>query len=473
MYLRFSFQKSHLVAFALVLTIVSCRKEIDVQPVISKQSLLLDLPLAANDPRQDAKVLLGSKIYNDPNLSVNEGPVQLMVQSCASCHAESQGYAGFANKSISINGTTRRFIGGFGEGAFAGRFGERTPQTSAYATFSPKLNRPNSVDGNPNQENVFFGGLFWDGRATGHVLGSPAAEQAQGPFLSAMEQNHPSSLAVLKKIEQNLERYYTADRNNPLSTETLWERVWGSPLNVSDLSENDPKVKLEYDRLGYAIEAYEASNLVNKFSSKYDTYFNSNEDKKLLTKKEVDGMKYFQKYCNSCHTDQKGKDGSNPLFTDYGYYNIGVPATTHHPTEPGGTPHVDLGLGAFLASSENSAWLPYAEGAKGKFKTPTVRNVAKGELMPNGLPNRTYMHNGVFTSLEEVVHFYNTRAMKGEGWSKTAPKGMDPRKKTTPGFKVWPAPEYPATFNKKIGNMGFSTENELEIVAFMKTLTDK
>jgi len=475
MNLKFSFQKSHLVALAFVFTFISCKKDIDVQPVISKQSLLLDMPLAANDPRQDAKVLLGSKIYNDPNLSVNEGPVQLMVQSCASCHSESQGFVGFGNKVVTVNknGNTRRFIGGFAEGAFAGRFGERTPQSAAYATFSPKLFRPDNVDGKPNEENVFFGGLFWDGRATGHVLGSPAAEQAQGPFLSAMEQNHPSPLSVLKKIEQNLDRYYTADRNNPLSTETLWERVWGSPLNVSELSENDPKVKLEYDRLGFAIEAFEASNLVNKFNSKYDTYFNSNEDKKLLTKTEINGMKYFQKYCSSCHTDEKGNGGSNPLFTDYGYYNIGVPATTAHPTEPGGKPHVDLGLGAFLASSGNSAWIPYANGAKGKFKTPTVRNVAKGELMPNGLPNRTYMHNGVFNSLEEVVHFYNTRAVKGEGWSKTAPKGMDPRKNTTPGFKVWPAAEYPATFNKEIGNMGFKTEQELEIVAFMKTLTDK
>jgi cytochrome c peroxidase len=472
MNLKFSFQKSHFVAVALVFSIVSCKKDIDVQPVMNKQSLLLDLPLAANDARQDPKVLLGSKIYTDLNLSVSDGPTQLMVQSCESCHSGGQGFAGFGNKTATVNknGNTRRFIGGFAEGAFAGRFGGRTPPSAAYATFSPKLYRPDMHDGLPNTEDEFFGGLFWDGRATGHTLGSPAAEQAQGPFLSDMEQNHPSPLAVLKKIEQNLDRYYTLDRNNPLSTKTLWEEVWGTPLMVSDLSENDPKVKEEYNRLGHSIAAFEASNLVNTFSSKYDTYLNNNKNNKLLTKDELKGMGIFQKNCSSCHTTEKKKGGTNPLFTDYGYDNIGVPPTTVHPTW--GTLSVDLGLGAFLASSGNSAWLPYAEGAKGKFKTPTVRNVAKGELMSNGSPNRTYMHNGSLTSLEEVVHFYNTRSVKGEGWSKTAPKGSDPRKKSTTGFKVWPAAEYAATFNGEVGKMGMKTEEELQVVAFLRTLTD-
>jgi len=474
MNLKFSFQKSHLVAMLLVLSIVSCKKDIDVQPVLTKQSLLLDLPLAANDPRQDPKVLLGSKIYKDLNLSVNEGPTQLMVQSCETCHSQGQGFAGFGNKSYVVNSATRRFIGGFAEGAFAGRFGGRTPPSAAYGSFSPKLYRPDMHDGLPNTENEFFGGLFWDGRATGHTLGSPAAEQAQGPFLSDMEQNHPSPLAVLKKIQQNMDRYYTFDRNNPLSTKSLWEEVFGEPLNVSQITdEKNSTVEKEYNRLGFAIAAFEASNLVNTFSSKYDTYLNNNRDSKLLTKDEKKGMEIYQKNCNSCHPSEKEKGGTNPLFTDYGYDNIGVPPTTAHPTW--GTLPVDLGLGAFLANNNVPAmaqYAKYAEGAKGKFKTPTVRNVAKGELSSNGLPNRTYMHNGVFNSLEEVVHFYNTRTVKGEGWSKTAPKGADPRKKTTPGFRPWPAPEYPATFNGEIGNMGMKTEEELQVVAFLRTLTD-
>jgi hypothetical protein len=466
---NFSFKKSHLVAIALLFTVVSCNKDDDVQPNIGKNSFLLnEIPLAANDPRHSPKVMLGSKIFNDANLSVSENGQSLVVQSCASCHLEKQGYAGFANTTavVNKNGATRRFIGGFGEGAVAGKFGGRMPLSAAYASFSPKLYRPDMHDGLPNEENEFFGGNFWDGRATGHRLGLPTAEQAQGPFLNPVEQNHPSSHAVLLKIEQNLNQYYSAT-----PTETLWEQVWGSPLKVSELDPSDPKVQVEYDRLGYSIAAFEASSLVNKFSSKYDTYLNNNKDSKLMTKNEIEGMKLYQRYCNSCHPSEKGKDGQAPIFTDFGFDNIGVPPTTAHPVV--GTLPVDLGLGGFLARSNNPAWLPYAEGAKGKFMTPTVRNVAMGELTASGATNRSYMHNGVFTSLEEVVHFYNTRSGKGEGWSKTAPAGADPRKKTTPGFKVWPAPEYPATFNGEIGNMGMNATEELQIVAFMKTLTDK
>jgi cytochrome c peroxidase len=469
---NFSFKKSHLVAIALVFTVVSCNKDVDVQPNIGKNSFLLnEIPLAANDPRHSPKVMLGSKIFNDVNLSVSENGQSLVVQSCASCHLEKQGYAGYANTTITVNksGATRRFIGGFGEGSVAGRFGGRMPLSAAYASFSPKLYRPDMHDGLPNEENEFFGGNFWDGRATGHRLGMPTAEQAQGPLLNPVEQNHPSSHAVLLKIEQNLNQYYSAT-----PTETLWEQVWGSPLKVSDLDPSDPKVQVEYDRLGYSIAAFEASSLVNKFSSKYDTYLNKGEDKKLLTKSEINGMKLYKKYCNSCHPSEKEKGGGAPVFTDFGFDNIGVPPTTNHPVL--GTPPVDLGLGGFLEKTNIPAmaqYAKYAEGAKGKFMTPTVRNAAKGELSANGLTNRAYMHNGVFTSLEEVMHYYNTRSVKGEGWSKTAPKGADPRKKSTPGFKPWPAPEYPATFNGEIGNMGLKTEQELEIVAFMKTLTDK
>jgi cytochrome c peroxidase len=76
---------------------------------------------------------------------------------------------------------------------------------------------------------------------------------------------------------------------------------------------------------------------------------------------------------------------------------------------------------------------------------------------------KAYMHNGYLKSLKEVVHFYNTRDTL-------------PRCKTgAPGEKVrcWPEPEYPTTVNRKqLGNLGLSSEQEDQIVAFMKTLSD-
>jgi len=75
----------------------------------------------------------------------------------------------------------------------------------------------------------------------------------------------------------------------------------------------------------------------------------------------------------------------------------------------------------------------------GAFKTPTVRNAAI---------TAPYMHNGVFTTLEEVVDFYN----KGGG------KGL--------GYKVdnQTLPFEELKLNKK---------EESALVAFMKSLTDK
>jgi len=77
------------------------------------------------------------------------------------------------------------------EGSIPGRFGNRKPPSSAYATQSPIL----SVT-----KGLFVGGNFWDGRATGERLGSPSAEQALGPFLNPLEQALGSPPDVIGRI---------------------------------------------------------------------------------------------------------------------------------------------------------------------------------------------------------------------------------------------------------------------------------
>jgi cytochrome c peroxidase len=60
------------------------------------------------------------------------------------------------------------------------------------------------------------------------------------------------------------------------------------------------------------------------------------------------------------------------------------------------------------------------------------------------------MHNGVFKSLKEVVHFYNTRDVGN-----------------------WPPPEVPENVNTdELGDLGLTPEEEDAIVAFMETLSD-
>ncbi len=120
---------------------------------------------------------LGKHLFFDTNLSDPSG------QACAACHGPQVGYTG-PNAAISATGAVY-------EGAVPNRFGNRKPPTAAYAGDSPILH----YDGT-----TWVGGMFWDGRATGEVLGDPLAEQAQGPFLNPLEQNNASAQVVIDKV---------------------------------------------------------------------------------------------------------------------------------------------------------------------------------------------------------------------------------------------------------------------------------
>ena len=92
----------------------------------------------------------------------------------------------------------------------------------------------------------------------------------------------------------------------------------------------------------------------------------------------------------------------------------------------------------------------------GKHKVPTLRNVAKGA--EEGGFVKAYMHNGVFKSLKEVVHFYNTRDVPDAEWD-----GIP-----------WAESEVAENVNTQaeLGNLGLTDEEEDAIVAFLKTLSD-
>ena len=397
------------VALTLTCLAMACQKSVIQElPEISSSSVTI-----AGQSNLTPKELLGKMIYFDANLSEPVGR-----QACASCHLPDNGYTGFA--SLPLGGQFSGAVAGIGEGAFPGRFGNRRAPSFAYATFSPVFKMI--------EDNEFKGGLFWDGRATGLRLGIPAAEQALGPFVSLVEQNHPTSLDVLNKLK------------SPTYLE-LWQQVWGSPLSTA----NQQQIELNYDRVGLSIAAYEASKEVNPFSSKYDAYLRKETD---LTKEEKEGLALFNNdgKCFRCHLSE-GNANNPPLFTDFQYYNIGIPKNEQNPYYATNASFVDKGLGEFLQTSTNATWRNAAKNNMGKFKTPTLRNIAKGS-------NKRFMHNGVFTSLEQVVDFYNTR-------DDSKSRGR------------WPKPEYDDNLQKGwMGNQGLSKKQVSAIVAFMKTLND-
>ena len=159
------------------------------------------------------------------------------------------------------------------------------------------------------------------------------------------------------------------------------------PLSPADRVQVD----VEYDRLGIAIASFEHSSDVSEFSSKYDAYLNGVA---TLTLQEQLGltMSEGKANCAACHPNQ----GSRALMTDYTDDKIGVPANPLNPALIADPSFRDLGIGGFFGQP----------GEFGKEKVPTLRNLDKRGT-PGGA--KSFMHNGVFKSLEQVVHFYNAR----------------------------------------------------------------
>ncbi len=407
--------------------------------------LILLIPVASASTGLTDIEELGKAIFFDQSLSINQN------QSCADCHAPEEGWTGPISE---ING-----IGAVYEGSILGRFGNRKPPSAAYATVSPIFHM--------DKKGLFIGGNFWDGRATGEVLGNPAADQALGPFLNPLEQGLPDSACVVYRV-------CTASYTVP------FEDVWGAgscsiawPADIEYvcategttviLSEADrAKSDMNYGSIGLSIAAYEASSEVNAFTSKYDYTFTGMAK---LNKEEQKGFALFQGKgkCKLCHIS--GKDA---LFTDFTFDNLGLPKNPENPFysaeeafNPLGYDWVDMGLGDFLASRTDYA--DYADAHMGMHKVPTLRNV---DLRPSGDFVKAYGHNGYFKTLEGIVHFYNTRDVLPtcEG---------DFTEAEALAANCWPAPEVPENVNTaELGDLGLTPDEESAIVAFLKTLSD-
>jgi cytochrome c peroxidase len=453
---------------------------------LTEQSLLQQVAQASSLDLYHQITLLGKTEIYDVSLS------PLGDAACATCHAS---YTGFRGSTSLFNATTAAQPGGvpITNAVPPGpnfRIGPRNPPTYSYAPFVPILHY------NATQ-NSFYGGNFWDMRATGIMLTNPAAEQAQGPPVNPVEMGNIDTACVVWKA--SLTPYAS-----------LITLIWGAnsfainwPPNVAAIcatpgpppANNPFPVQLSdvdrgqsnstYGHMTMAMASYETSADVSPFSSKFDAYLAGNA---ALSATELAGYTLFngKAGCNQCHLSGNATGPLTgvtadvaPLFTDFTANNIGLPQNLALPyycestpdqfgytANPLGFAFVDLGVGAFLngtaaAPNPNTLqWKQLAPFFNGTFKTATLRNVDK---RPTPTFIKEYMHNGYLKSLKEVVHFYNT--------SQALPRCAQ----GSVGEKVtcWPVPEYPATLNTtQLGNLGLTSTEEDEIVAFLQTLTD-
>ncbi len=180
-----------------------------------------------------------------------------------------------------------------------------------------------------------------------------------------------------------------------------------------------------------AVAAFEAT--VNSRNVPFDRYIRGDET--ALSDSALRRVELFS-----------GKAGciqrhGGPLFTDQSYHNVGVPRnpdfendslrqiTLRYQHRARGAPEdvyrgADRDLGLYYTTKQDED--------KGKFRTAPLREV--GQTGP-------YMHNGVFTTLTEVVEFYN-----GGG-------GSDPNK------------------DAALRPLGLEPEEIADLVAFLESLT--
>lgn len=259
-------------------------------------------------------------------------------QSCGTCHQATQAFSDGLDVSPGANAETE---------------GTRNAPSLMYLKYVPPFEYWPA-------KKTWVGGLFWDGRV------DTFAEQAEGPLFNPIEMNNtPETLA--KKL-----------RNTGYFEEMV--AIYGE--NVKE--DNDALIAAATD----ALQHFQLTDTFAPFTSKFDYY---NAGKVELTEEEELGRKIFdgKGACIDCHTGfYEGKQ----LFTLFLHHNILTPANPTLKVYQSNPKFVDEGTAAHPKLSEEEKAL-----ARGRFRTPTLRNVAL---------TAPYMHNGAFKTLESVIDYY-------------------------------------------------------------------
>ncbi len=292
---------------------------------------------------------LGQALFFDVNLSLDR------TQSCATCHDPARAFTDWRDSGVGAAASM---------GGDMHTLGDRNAPTISYARQIPALQL--------NQAGDYVGGLFWDGRA------DTLAEQAAGPPLNPDEMAMPDSSLVQQRLKENINYGYA------------FKELFGD--NVLENSD------AAFTAMQESIAAFERTEFFSPFDSRYDRYL-LGEYKP--TEQETLGMTLFFSNqfanCNKCHQLQTLPESKLETFSNYRYYNIGVPVNSALREANGrGAEQVDHGL---LGNPKIS---DLAED--GKFRVPTLRNIAI---------TAPYMHNGVFKDLSTVMKFYNKYQAKG------------------------------------------------------------
>ncbi len=343
------------------------------------------------------KQALGKQLFFDPILSNHQ------TQSCSTCHNPDFGFIDPRDNGVN-------FAASLGDDGKS--LGDRNTPSAAYAMFIPEFHFDPK-----NQQ--WIGGQFLDGREK-NLTG-----QAGGPPLNPIEMNMPSKQALVNRLKNHA-------TYNPQFKKIYGDAIFTNPQKA-------------YSAMTQSIAAFEKTQVFAPFDSKYDRYL---VGEYALTDLEDLGRSLFfsnnNTNCALCHQLKKQPNSKAETFSNYEYHNIGLPINTKLRAKNAVTA-IDNGL-------LNNPQVTNPKH-RGKFKVPTLRNVAI---------TAPYMHNGVFSELSTVIMFYDKYINKNR---RINPETHQP----------WAAAEVPETINfndlregKKLNQRKIDA-----LVAFLKTLTDK
>jgi cytochrome c peroxidase len=363
-----------------------------------------------------AAAQVGAKMFFDQSLS-GSGKM-----SCASCHSPDHAYGPPNDLAVQLGGPNLTVPG------------TRAVPSLRYKEFTrPYSDLAQNPDGaSPPGPG---GGFTWDGRA------QSLAEQASIPLLAANEMANASAADVVSKLE--------AGPYADLFRQAFGAQAFDDPAQA-------------FANAGLALQRYQLENPdFHPYTSKFDLYRTNKGN--YMTAQEVRGLQLFNDAekgnCIACHLSGNANGGSMSPFTDYSFEAVAPPRNPRIPANAAASTY-DLGLCQATSTGHSPSATPQYCGM---FKTPTLRNVATRSV---------FFHNGVFTSLREVVEFYNKRDTNPELFYPNAADGSVAIYNDLPAiYRANIDPTLPIVRTR--GAPPAMTEQDVDdLVAFLGTLTD-
>jgi cytochrome c peroxidase len=364
-------------------------------------------------PSVQAMTELGRTLFFDRSLSAS-GKI-----ACASCHDPTRAFGPPNNLPVQLGGPDRN------------RAGFRAVPSLRYMQSVPSFSEHYEDEELGGADQGPTGGHTWDGRA------DTVHDQARLPLLSPFEMANASPEAIVQKVE----RAAYAGR---------FRDTFGADV-FSDSA-------LAFRGVLLALEVFQQSpEDFYPYSSKYDAWLRGKTE---LSVQEKRGLALFNDpkkgNCASCHPSQI-RTGAFPQFTDFGFNALGVPR--NRKILANASPdYYDLGL----CGPERKDFADRKEYC-GLFRAPSLRNIAL---------RRTFFHNGVFHSLQQVLEFYVERDLHPKKWYATG------RDRQVQNYDDLPAQYHgnvnrEPPFDRNPGDAPALSRTEIEdVIAFLKTLTD-